>query len=320
MNLNTTKSNPDLLKSVIYNSTKENWLHVFLFNSSIQAILSRMIIENYKIRHENILIVSSRNTDISIFNHQSLKINPSKYERYLDKLFFYSTTGNRVIRLVNKTKKNFLLYTPMADKETNWLLSKKNCKGHIYIENGQHSWVEQQVYSYLNTSFFQRFKLNWENRMLEGFRIRDDAHAFIGICSDSFPDISLKKKFFLKNIEKIKKNYSQKLKGIKTIGLTCASRRLKEGDLEVMLRKLISLTPKGAVIKPHPSFTSNESTYKQFTEAFNRVNNGKLKLCNNDVLLELEMLFEKKQLIGPQSSLSKYATLFDSNFKQVKLY
>ena len=36
-----------------------------------------------------------------------------------------------------------------------------------------------------------------------------------------------------------------------------------------------------------------------------------------DVILELEMLYEKKSIIGYQTSLSKYCLIFGSNFEQI---
>lgn len=314
------KTYSKIIPPIINQSLNKNWLNVFLFNSSIQSVIGRMIIDRFKIKNENILLVSSRNTDLSLFNHQSIKIYPGKYERYLDKLFFYSTTGGKILKVIKKSKKNFLLFTPMADKETNWLLSKQNCEGHVYIENGQHSWMNQLPYSYMNTSYIERFKLNWRNRMIDGYRYRNDASAFIGIHYDSFPDINSEKKFILNNLNNLKKYYTQKLKGINTIGLTCASRRLKDGELKLMLNKLIQKTPPGSVIKPHPSFTSNNRIYNEFKKSFNEVNKGKLTLCKDNVILELEMLYEKKQIIGPQTSLSKYSVFLGSSFKSIQLY
>ena len=208
----------------------------------------------------------------------------------------------------------------MASKETNWLLKKQQCIGHIYLENGQHSWMNILPFSYKKTSFFKKYKLNLSNKMIEGFRYRDDSIAYIGIHNDSFPDISSNKKIIFSNYHILKKYYSPKLKGDKIIGLTCAYRRLKNGEIEVMLKKLLKKLPPGSIIKPHPSFTSNKFVYNNFKSILGKVSQGKYKLCPSFVILELEMLFERKTLIGPKTSLSKYAIMMNSDFKHINLY
>ena len=55
---------PDLLK----NSKVENSLLVFFITSPLVSVLSRLIIEEYNLDHKNILLVSFRNTDLSIFD------------------------------------------------------------------------------------------------------------------------------------------------------------------------------------------------------------------------------------------------------------
>ena len=45
-----------------------------------------------------------------------------------------------------------------------------------------------------------------------------------------------------------------------------------------------------------------------------------LSSADNNVILELEMLHEKKIIIGSQTSLSRYAIQLGSKFKNVDLY
>ena len=50
------------------------------------------------------------------------------------------------------------------------------------------------------------------------------------------------------------------------------------------------------------------------------MSNRKIPLCPNEVILEMEMLFEKKYIVGSKTALSIYAKQFGSTFKLIKLY
>ena len=87
-----------------------------------------------------------------------------------------------------------------------------------------------------------------------------------------------------------------------------------------MLSKLISILPNGSIIKPHPSFTINNNIYNEFKDLFNRINNKHIRLCESNVMLELEMIYEKKQIFGPQSSLSIYTKMLGSKYEEINLF
>ena len=315
------KKNEVIIPEIILKSIDQKWLNVFLFNSSIQAVIARLIILKYKIDKENVLLVPQRKTDLSLFKKfKCLFTFKGEFDNYIDKLFFHNSIGARINKAIKKTNQKFLIYTPMASKEANFLISKKNCCGHIYLENGQHSWMKQSPYNHSKIDLFMKYKLNWSNRMVDGFRYRNDSHAYIGIHKNSFPDIIKNKKYILRDISALKKYYQQKLTGRQIIGLTCASRRLKKGELKSMLKRLFKKLPEGSIVKPHPSFTADTKTFKNFRDVFSEVGKGKYKLCPENVILELEMLYQKKKIVGPQSSLSEYADLFGSSFKQVNIY
>ena len=45
-----------------------------------------------------------------------------------------------------------------------------------------------------------------------------------------------------------------------------------------------------------------------------------IELCDDSVILEIEMLFEKKELIGSITSLEVYANNLGSDFKKIELF
>ena len=125
------------------------------------------------------------------------------------------------------------------------------------------------------------------------------------------------KKYVLQNIKSLKTFYKPKLNGIEKIGLTCAWRRLDRKNWSKMLKILIKEMNGEGVIKLHPSFTSSKKIQDDIIKVFQNLETKKIKICPNNVNVELEMIYETKKLIGFKTSLSKYATIFGSDFKQL---
>ena len=50
------------------------------------------------------------------------------------------------------------------------------------------------------------------------------------------------------------------------------------------------------------------------------IDSGNVKICDDSVIIEIEMLYENKKLIGPLTSLSIYANVFGSEFESIDLY
>ena len=84
-----------------------------------------------------------------------------------------------------------------------------------------------------------------------------------------------------------------------------------------MLKILIKEMNGEGVIKLHPSFTSSKKIEEDITKVFQQLKTKKIDICSNEVIVELEMLYERKKITGFQTSLSKYATIFGSDFNQL---
>ena len=312
-------------------SINDNWLNVFLVASPILAILTKMIIDNYNIKKENILIISFRNTSLEILDYEHLILKTGKYDRYMEKFFFDSPAGRKILKKIKSFDKKFILFTGNIWREKNWLVKHGLCKGHIYIEEGQGSYMNHRPFSFEKLTIFKKIKFNWTNRVIpsshnlgqegEGYCYRDDAKAFIGLSENSFPMAPKSKRFIVENFNSIKNHYKPKIIGNNIIGITSsASRHPKKEDIEDMLSKLISSLPKGSIIKPHPSFTTNNNIYNEFKDLFNKINNKHIRLCESNVILEIEMIYEKKQIFGPQSSLSIYTKMLGSKYEEINLF
>ena len=296
--------------------------HVFIVVNPVTVILSRMIIDNFKLNRNDIIIISTRNTDLTLLNFNSLKYIPKKYDSLFDKFFFKSTLGKKILKKLQR--RQFIVYSSWATRELNYLMTAKNCLGHYYIEEGQATYMEHITFSHKKIPLIDKLKNNFKNRINEndgsGYFFRDDALGYIGLSIKSFPKINNSKKIILNNINELKDHYKPKLVGIKTIGLTCAERRLKDNNWEKMLKIIVDELPVNSAIKAHPSFTLSQKRFNILKGILNEISDKKIILCENDVILELEMLYEKKNFLGPQTSVSIYAELFESSFENLKLY
>jgi hypothetical protein len=279
-----------------------------------------MIIEKNKLHKENIITVSLRGTSLNLFSNKKIYINTNRLSTLIEKILFISINANKILRLIKKNDKKFVIYTPWAFRDLKFLISNKKCKAYFYVEEGQLAYLNHNTYNYYNLSLIQKIRMNFLNRIPLDLRLRDDAEAFFCIDKNAFKNIPNNKKIILNDFDSLKKKYKQKLKGVSDIGLTCASRRVKDKDLTKMLAKLISNMPNGGFIKPHPSFFATEKIKQSLISAFKKVERNNIQLSTNDIIIEIEMLYEKKKLIGPPSSLIIYTELFGSTYKPVKLY
>ena len=132
--------------------------------------------------------------------------------------------------------------------------------------------------------------------------------------------IAIEDKFYLNNLERIKKYYNPKIFGIKRIALSCAESRLINNNWEEMILKLIKYLPDGGLIKLHPSFYTSDNKIKKINSFLLKQNFKNISLCKSDVILELEMIYEKKIFYGPKTTLSYYTEMLGSEFKHIELY
>ena len=247
-----SKTAPDIIKQAIDNE----WFHVFFTVSPVTSIIFRMIAEKYLLPKEKIIVFSFRDTDTRIIDFKVYDITVKKHYKYFEKILWDSPSGRKILKTL--IGKKFILYASWAFREVEWVLKSKLCLGHIYIEEGQQSYLNINEFNPKAVGFMNRLKKNWKNRFSEkddeGSYFRSDSSAYIGISKRVFPSINSNKRFILDNINDVKKYYKPKLLGIKNIGLTCALRRVSEENWDKMLRKLIKSLPNESIVKAHPSF------------------------------------------------------------------
>ena len=297
------------------------YLHVYLIVNPVTAIVSKLFIDKYNIANNKVLICSLRNADTSIFLHESYNIKQNIFERFAKKFLNISTVTNKFLDLIEQKNKKFILYTSWAYTDTNItpsvarIIQSKLCYGHFYLEEGQLSY--SSIEPYKPEDFLKDTAKYIANSK---YIFRTDSLGYIGLFDDVFPMMPKEKRILINNFEVLKETYDPKLIGVHDIGITCAIRRLKNNEWKKMLVTLINNMPNGGVIKLHPSFIVNMKIKQKIEEIFNEIAPENISLCPNDVILEIEMLFERKKLIGSISSLNNYAAKLGSNFSNVELY
>ena len=309
------------LSKTLPNIKNEEILHVFLIVNPVALFVSKMIIDDNNIKDTNLLIISLRNTDVSLISKVFIKPNESYLNRLLIKFFSDTPISRDIIKKIHSKNKKFILYTSWSYHESistpsiDKILTSNLCQGHFYLEEGQASYRKSKPYS-ANTIY--RDKPKHAENLKNTYR--DDALGYIGILSDVFPDAPCDKRIIISNFADLIKAYKPKLLGVETIGLSCAERRLRKDQWESMLSKLIKNMPNGGVIKLHPSFITNKRIQDKIESIFHKLAPASISLCPNDTILEIEMMFETKILIGSITSLNRYAEQFGSKFISIDLY
>ena len=287
--------------------------HVFFILSPITLILSLLIAKAKMLNDDDVIVIYLRGFKSDFFKkpHHLVK---TFSKRLFQKLRFKPMT-REVLKIIG-SKNNFLLYTPWCFPESavtpdiNILLNNKKCLGHFYIEEGQLSYEKNfESNPALSRSYNEYF--------------REDNLGFYAIFDSAFPKAPLKKKIILSqsDLSEIKRLYTPKLLGTNEIGITCSERRLKSNEYKKMLNVLISHLDDNSAIKFHPSFESDNKLFYPLREFIkhNELNKD-ISVCDRDIIIEFEMMYEKKTLIGSMSSLKIYADFLNSSFKEIDLY
>ena len=111
------------IREFIKEGNMNNMRHVFFINNPVTSIISKLIIEKYLINTENILIISIRNSDTSLLNYTTYKLNKGSYDPYLEKFFWYSPSNKKISNFIGCD--NFILYASWAYREVVNTLNNK---------------------------------------------------------------------------------------------------------------------------------------------------------------------------------------------------
>lgn len=292
--------------------------HVFFISNPIFEMISVMWIKECNINLKKVLFINLREINTNIINCKRIIINNSLICRILKK-FGINLNLFKIKNFLKLNKKNFIIYAPWQIELVRYLINNKKCIGHFYIEEGQlSSWKKNLITNtkdiFINDSDGSTYAED------KDYLHRKDALGFLSIDKNTFPHISNKKKIILNNFDDIKSIYKPKLIGVDIIGIMPASRRIKGKKLLDIIFKLVDYLPNKSAIKLHPAYSITKKNRTSIEKSIFDKKGKQILICDSDILLEAEMLFEKKVIYGSKSSLQKYAEIFYSTFIKIDLY
>ena len=278
-------------------------INIFIITSPIILFISKIIIEKYNIPSNNIYLVPLRNSSLSLIKANKIYIKLTLLDKLFRKIFLFSLFGIRLRRIIEKECGNFILYCDWDNRDNVEILNSDKCLTHAYIEEGQTAFNDLKMYRLRKNRIYQWFRLmRWkksselmsknslDNPIFDEY-FNDKAFAFLHYLK-ILSLIKKSKKVFLNEFNYVKKYYKPHLQGTKYIGLMCSPRRLKH-DWTKNIEKLLNKLQKKSVIKLHPEFYANQSLFIKFRNIFNSINKKEILICNSEIIIEAEMLFEK---------------------------
>ena len=292
-------------------------LNVFLIANPVIAIVARQFISAMEMRPEDVLILFVRGQKYEFFqNYRTEYIERTfflKLSKYLPRIFMAYPVYLR--KHIESYKRNFILHTSWLDQLSTEIIKSDNCIGHVYLEEGDQAYKNFPVFP--SHPDYERPVKTELNKHVYNHYWRDDALKWVGLSECSFPTAPAEKKVILKNLCAVKDNYKPKLKSGDIILLLPTPGRLPKSHWLDAIKSLNLYPEKPAYLKLHPAFGELPSARKQIRSMLVASGINNIRLCDKNVVLEVEMLFHPLVLIGDRSSLSRNAENFGSQFVTV---
>lgn len=282
--------------------------HIFIINNEINAMIAYEYINEVGINKDSIQIIYLRELNFNLFSKMNcVSIKRGIVEKIGDRYIDYFSYNSKIKRKINSLKKNFILYVTWFHSLTAKIVKSEKCLGHVYIEEGE--------LAYQNIPL--RDCLKEYKPKVKDYNFRSDAALWIGVSKNSFPFIPKEKKHIIKSFEYVKKSYSPLLQNYNTILIMPTPARLPKNEWKNALMKLTSHTSEPFALKLHPGYGNKNKVYEYFYTILCELGYSNSFVVRSGIILEAEMLFSRKKLIGDRSSLSRYANMLGSKFKKI---
>tara|TARA_B110000858_G_scaffold182789_1_gene222525 strand:+ start:354 stop:1289 length:936 start_codon:yes stop_codon:yes gene_type:complete len=295
----------------------KNQLHIFAVTNQINAIVVYEYIKENNINFNDIRIFFVR--DVSALNiFKGIKFLGCKrgfLEKIGDHLIRATSYKAVVRRTIESNKKPFIYYTAWLDEMSREIVASKYCKGHVYMEEGDQTYCDFPLFP--STPGYRIVPRHIARVNGDTNYWRDDGLLWVGITEKSFKTAPVEKKYTLKSFDHFKKVYQPILKEYKTILLMPSPCRLPKSEWKKSLIKLTLGVEGQFALKLHPGYGANTDTHKKFESYLVDLGFSQSIVCSNEVIIEGEMLFHQKKLIGDRSSLERYADFFGSVFVKI---
>ncbi|MBO6577038.1 MAG: hypothetical protein JJ896_15280 [Rhodothermales bacterium] len=145
----------------------------------------------------------------------------------------------------------------------------------------------------------------------------DGGSGFLAMLPAAFPWVDEEDRYLVQEFDHIREVYTPGLRGVEAIGVLPAPRRISDDNREYVLESILRHLKSPSVVKFHPGFSHYPDLESWFRSRLDEETKGRVQRCDDSIVLEAEMLFERKRLYGPRSSLQRYAEFFGSQYELV---
>jgi hypothetical protein len=295
----------------------KNLLHVFAVSNQVNAVVAYEYIKENQIKFDDIRIFFVRDVStLNIFKGMKfLDCERGLFEKIGDRFLNFLSHKVKVRRAIESNKKPFIYYVAWLDETAREVVASKYCEGHIYTEEGDQAYKDFPLFS--SSPDYKPIPRHIIGLHKDTCYWRDDALLWVGISEKSFKTAPMKRKYILKSLDHFKKSYQPMLKDYENILLMPTPYRLPKNEWKKSIVKLAEGLQEPFALKLHPGYGANPKTYKEFEAYLIDLGFSQSIVCNSEVIIEGEMLFNQKKIIGDRSSLSRYANLFGSIFVEI---
>ena len=305
------------IKHIKNNYCSEDVLHIFVVTNPIQCLIINEYVYTLNIKTSNLVLIEDRN--LNILSYPKFIINNKNtnlLNRFLRKLFNYEKTILDIKKILKSQNKKFILYLPWDLNYFYALINHELCIGHVYIEEGD--------LSYLNKHVMHDWRRLSSHEIKEKLRLPVKYGLFNHNCKfvivtdyKCFPKLTKTKKLKIDSFNFIPKIYQTKLKNGDCVGVLPAALRLNVSNLSEVLKYFKQYLSHGDYLKTHPSLRQKSKLKKKLFEINKNMNNY-FNIIENEVILEAEIITHSIKFYGLKSSVKRYVDRFNGEYIEIK--
>ena len=280
-------------------------------NNPVVHVVSKLVIAKLEIPECDTLIINIRNTDCSLLNGNiySVGSNLSLPLRVASRMNFNLNTL-KLRTFVKNLDRQFFIYGAWDYEEVMCISNLPSCIGKFYLEEGQNAYIVNGNVEYS--------KWTWNNFSARPIYFKTSYSGAFCLTESAFPWMHPSQKTTLSDLTPAKQAYRPKLSGIKNIGLMPQPHRIPKDKWKSAIDLLSEKVGDRGAIKLHPGFFAVPQWLNEIKQIISMSSNDSIVFCDNTEILELEMLFNKKNFFGARTSIEKYASVFGSKFEVIR--
>ena len=289
--------------------------YIFIIANSFQARVAEAYVDKNSIDPSSIVLVTLRPVRWEVGQHHVHRHWGGRLTRVLWRIFGFSINAFILNIRLRLRSKNYFLVAPWHNEYVDFLVSKPMCLGVYYCEEGDLSyWTEDVMFNGRDRN--SSYNLERRRGPAKRWLFDQNCAGFICTSENCFPMVDASLKKFVKIGARGYQNVSKE--GDIIAVLPTAARLSKICMIEV-LRTYRDASPRGHVdyVKMHPSFDVHPRVKAEFGKAMALPEFSGVRMMDESVDLELEILANPLILIGLESSVERFALQNGSTYLKV---